>query len=156
MTGIEEFVSDPIVCFASRWRGPKEVRLADGTHIRRGELFGELHYWNEHMPSLAEGKPALAWALTADHAVRQSLHFLAEFVETDPRYRQVQVFGGEMGGMPVRGMRMLASGGRRYGFEARPDDPPRSLAGRLRRWGEDMLLRLLAFAYNPASLARAR
>ena len=130
--------------------------MADGTLVRRGEPVGDLHYWNEHMPSLAEGKPALAWALAVDRAVRRSLRELAAFVESDPRYRRSpgdHRRNGRHAGS--RGANAGVGGGRRYGFESRPVEPPRGLAGRLRRWGEDMLLRLLAFAYNPASLRGA-
>ena len=128
--------------------------MADGALVRRGDPVGELHYWNEHMPALAERKPALAWALAADRAVRRSLRELAEFVESDPRYREVRAITGEMGGLPIHGARMLAAAGSRLGFEPRPVEPPRGPAGRLRRWGEDMLLRLLAWGYNPVSLRR--
>ncbi len=128
--------------------------MADGALVRRGDPVGDLHYWNEYMPSLAEGKPALAWALAVDRAVRRPLRELAEFVESDPRYRGIQAITGEMGGLPVHGARMLAAAGSRLGFESRPVEPPRGPAGRLRRWGEDVMLRLLAWGYNPVSLRR--
>jgi hypothetical protein len=152
---VEEYCRRPDCVFRiALVRSPEEIRLADGTFVRRGDPVGDLHYWNEHMPAMPEGKPALAWALAADRTVRQSLRELAEFVASDPRYRDVQAFTGEMGGMPIRGARRLASAGGRYGFESRPVAPPHGLTGRLRRWGENRLLRLLAWAYNPGSLRR--
>jgi hypothetical protein len=153
--GIREYCRQPDCVFRiALVHSPDEVRLADGTLVRRGDLVGDLHYWNEHMPALPEGKPALAWALAADRAVRRSLRELVEFVEHDPRYREVRAFTGEMGGLPIRGARRLASAGGRYGFESRPVEPPHGPAGRLRRWGEDVLLLLLAWGFNPASLWR--
>jgi YkoP-like protein len=153
LQGIEEYSRREDCIFRiALARASEEIRLADGTHVRRGEPVGELHYWNEHVPRLDEGRPALAWALAADRAVRRSLEALAEFVEAEPRFRGVQAFGGVMCGLPVRGAPSLATTGRRYGFEAGPADPPRGLAGRLHRAGEDILIRLLAWAYNPSSL----
>jgi hypothetical protein len=152
---IEEYCQRPDCVFRiSLLHSPEEVHLADGALVHRGDLVGDLHYWNEHMPALPEGKPALAWALAADRAVRDSLRELAKSIESDPRYREVRAFTGEMGGMPRRGARKLEKSGSRYGFESRPVEPPRGLVGRLRRWGEDMLLRLLAWGYNPVSLWR--
>ena len=152
---IEEYCARPDCLFRiALVYSPEDVRLADGTLLRRGDPVGDLHYWNEHMPALDEGKPALAWALAADRAVRRSLRELARFVDSDPRYREVRAITGEMGGMPTHGARMLAAVGSRLGFEVRPVGPPGGPAGRLRRWGENMLLRLLAWGYNPASLRR--
>ena len=61
--------------------------------------------------------------------MRDSLRELAEFVESDPRYRDVWAFTGEMGGVPIRGAQRLASVGGRYGFESRLVEPPHGLAG---------------------------
>ena len=151
--GIEEFSRREDCIFRiGLVRASGEFRLADGTHVRRGDPVGELHYWNEHAPRFGDGRPALAWALAADRAVRQSLRALAEFVEREPRYRSVRAFGGVMCGLPVRGAPSLSATVRRYGFETWPFEPPRSLAGRLHLVGENMLVRLLAWAYNPGSL----
>ncbi len=76
--GIEEYCRRPDCLFRiALVRCPEEVRLADGTLVPLGDPVGDLHYWNEHMPSLADGKPALAWALAADRKVRRSLGELA-------------------------------------------------------------------------------
>ena len=60
-----------------------------------------------------------------------------------------------MCGLPIHGAPSLAVTGRRYGFETRPIGPPHGLARRLHRWGEDMLVRMLAWTFNPGSLRDA-
>jgi ceramide glucosyltransferase len=41
-----------------------DVMLSDGTCIQRGDPLGELHFWNEHVPSIPKAGPDLAWGLT--------------------------------------------------------------------------------------------
>jgi ceramide glucosyltransferase len=134
---------------------PEDLRLADGTHVRRGEPIGELHYCNEHVPSLAEGQPAVAWAIAADHVVKHSLQELAAFAGANPSFRGARAFGGLMTGLSPQGESVLAKMGRRYGFETGLVEPPRTWLGRLHRGGEDVLICQLAWAYNPTSLRGA-
>ena len=105
LEGVEEFCRRKDCIFRiALVRRREEVRLIDGTHVRRGDPVGEIHYWNEHVPRLGEGRSALAWALAADRAVRRSLQALAAFAESDSRYQNVQVFGGVMCGLPIHGV----------------------------------------------------
>ncbi len=116
--GIHEF-SDSAECLLriAVSRSNRAVRLGDGTAVACGELIGELHLWNEHVPPLPETGPDLSWALMFRHRLRNSLTELARYVDTDPRLRSVRAFRGEgvLGSQQER--ERLAQMARTWGFD---------------------------------------
>jgi hypothetical protein len=90
----------------------------DGTAIEDGEPIGILHLWNEHLPrySPAAG-PELAWAAEIRRRLVASLQSLAQHVDTDPSWRDVRAFRGEVAFSSRRAVLQLDRVARRYGFE---------------------------------------
>ena len=93
--GIVEFCPDDacIIRIALR-TADRDLCLADGTRIRKGEVIGELHLWNEHLPRVSESETAVAWALEIRRLFAFSFAQLAHFVAVDPRFGSMPAFRG--------------------------------------------------------------
>lgn len=72
----------------------RDLRLADGTQINKGDVIGEIHLWNEHLPRASESETAMAWALEIRRLFAFSFARLAYFVTFDPRFGRVPAFRG--------------------------------------------------------------
>ena len=93
---IEEFTSDPrCVLRIGFMKAVMPVLLSDGTEIREGERIGALHLWNEHVPRYAGNGPNLAWAKEIRRRMLWSLGLLADYIEQDPAWQNVQAFCGD-------------------------------------------------------------
>lgn len=135
-----------------RCAAPQDLRLRDGTLIRAGEPALRLHFWNEHMPRMAAGRPTLRWARQIERSVAGSLHELALYLACRADPSGIRVLFADMhlaGGRQMRQFRRIVA---RLGFEPAPE-PPRS--GPLRTLGETILVLLLVSASNPVGLRRA-
>jgi len=156
-------------------RSDREVTLSDGTRILKGETIGELHLWNEHIPPMAKEGPDFGWALKFYYRLTRSLEDLAEYVETDPKFKDPRAFRGEtafpMGGL----MNALPADGRAPPFDYREsvhqgwdadlvkqlgfDFVRANRAGKLRRFGEfweHLYTWGLIWTFNPGSLKAKR
>jgi hypothetical protein len=150
---ISEFTDDPACILrlgVSPARAP--VALADGTAIATGQTVGTLHFWNEHLPRYVAGGPDLRWAADMRRRLVGSLRALADFVEADPGWREVQAFRAVAALSSRLGVLQLHRVSNRYGFErvAVEFSLARELyavAERCATWG-------LTRAYNPAALRR--
>ncbi|HEX3881077.1 MAG TPA: hypothetical protein VHW66_00315 [Stellaceae bacterium] len=153
---IVEFTDDPTCVFrVGRVEAERAVRLSDGIHIRAGETIGTLHFWNEQLPPFPRsGGPRLCWAVDMQRRVARSLGMLAQFVESDPRWRDVRAFRGEAALSSRIGETQLRRVAHRYGFE-RIAAPP-SVLRQLHQLGECFSAWGLTRAYNCAALPRQR
>jgi hypothetical protein len=93
--GIEEICSDPacIIRLALK-TADRDTLLADGTLIRKADLIGELHLWNEHLPPVPESGPGIAWALEIRRRFEFSFAQVARHIEEDDRYASVMAVRG--------------------------------------------------------------
>jgi hypothetical protein len=128
------------------------VSLADGTTIRAGQPVGTLHFWNEHLPRYNSGGPDLRWAADMRRRLARSLDRLADFVETEPGWEEVEAFCGVAALSSRLGVLQLHRVIHRYGFERVPASIP--LSRRLHVIGECCLAWGLTRAFNPAALRR--
>lgn len=149
--GIEEFCAEPRciirirVAFADR-----DVCLAGGTRIGKGNQIGELHLWNEHLPAISDYESALAWALEIRRRFEFSFMCLASSLETDPRLQNLQAFRGGM--TFAYGMQRTAKLRRVmawYGIEIMPDEPGRFVW--LGDFGNALFTLALICAYHPGA-----
>jgi hypothetical protein len=151
--GIYEFTDDPTCVFRVGLSPARaHVSLADGTQIRAGELVGTLHFWNEHLPRYTRDGPSLGWACAMRDQVLHSLRALAEYVESEPAWREVQALRGEAALSARLGMSQVQRVSERYGFERIPSHF--SFLRRLHALGESFTLWGLTRAFNPAALPR--
>ncbi|GAB4544761.1 MAG: hypothetical protein Kow0063_38580 [Anaerolineae bacterium] len=137
-------------------RSDTELTLSDGTRVRQGDLLGELHFWNEHIPPLPQHGPDLAWALTFQRWLSFSFRELAAYVQAHPEFRNVIAFRGEISFGGPYGVDHLRELARRWGFDLVSPDAHSGLLRRLADWGANVYAWSLIWTYNPASLEAGR
>jgi hypothetical protein len=115
--GIIEFTHDPeCILRVSTHRAEEDFPLHERV-VRRGETLGEIHLWNEHILPMTRGGANMVWGAAMRRRLRRSLQYLAEFVERDEAFADVQMFRGEVAfgpGKDLERTRCFASG---FGFE---------------------------------------
>lgn len=147
--GIEDLCAEPQCIIRIRvMPAERDICLADRTQIRKGDPVGELHLWNEHLPSMADYESALAWALEIRRSFEFSFMCLAERADTDPRLQSVQAFRAGMSF--ANGIQLTAKLKHVmawYGIQILPDKPKRF--GRLRDFGNAIFTYALIRAFHP-------
>jgi hypothetical protein len=129
----------------------KDMTLSDGTRIEKGEVVGELHLWNEHLPRMDEEGPSVEWALKAYHLWRVSLKKLTAYLENAPQFESVRAFRGETAFLRDD----LEESGlfERLGFDVLRRDR-RDKLGRFGEFWENLYTWWLIWTFNPGSLRR--
>ncbi|HEY76327.1 MAG TPA: hypothetical protein G4O00_09125 [Thermoflexia bacterium] len=149
ISGIFEFCDDAACIFRLQWkRAPHDIRLSDGTSIRRGETVLYLHLWNEHIPPMGPEGPDLTWAVTLRRRLLLTLRQLARWVREGSYQNRVRAVGGALALLPEGeggGKRLLE----RLGFEVFPYRGP---WGRFGEFWENLYAWCLMWTYNPASV----
>jgi hypothetical protein len=153
--GIREFTDDPH-CVLRIGISPARmpVTMSDGTRVRAGQLIGELHLWNEHIPRYSEHGPDLGWAADMRRRILLSLRLLAQHAERHPAWQQLPAFRADatlssrLGDIQIRRLAV------RHGFEL--VEPPLALFRQLHALGDSVSAWSLTRAFNPAALARQR
>jgi hypothetical protein len=152
--GIYEFTDDPgCVLRIGVGQARSDVILSDGTKVESGEPVGTLHFWNEHLPRYPPEGPNLRWACAMRDQMHRSLCSLAEYVESEPTWREIRALRGEAALSTRLGTWQVRRVGDRYGFERVPPTDL-SLLRRLHAVGEGLTLWSLTRAFNPAALPR--
>jgi len=129
----------------------QDVRLVDGTQIKRGDAVGELHFWNEHLPAIPWSGPGFAWALTMRRQFEHSLIQLALHAERNSAFAEIAAFRGEISfaGPPSRKAK-LGSVAARHGFEV--IERRRSRPGAVHDVFNNVFILCLIHTFNPAGL----
>ncbi|HEY5314184.1 MAG TPA: bacteriohopanetetrol glucosamine biosynthesis glycosyltransferase HpnI [Pirellulales bacterium] len=151
--GIREISHDPqcllrvAICPAQQ-----AMRLSDGTHLPVGAPFGDLHFWNEHVPRIPAAGPNLAWARSLEQGLRQSLADLAEAAAQRPDMRPLEAFRAEMPALRRGGKCRLLRMAHGLGFEAVRRPEARGWGQRFVRFWENVYLWALMRVFNPGAL----
>lgn len=151
--GIFEFSDDPD-CLARIAIIPADadVRLADGTTVRKGDRVIDLHFWNDRIPRMPERGFSLAWGAQVERRFVVSFRALAAYLDSRPELRDIVVIRAEtafsMRSGPARIERLMA----RWGFESHTPMAVSGLGARLHRFGADLLLAALTWAFNAGAL----
>ncbi len=151
--GVTEYTqSRDCFCRMQIARSADDLLLADGTRVRPGDRVINLHFWTEHVPPIPSTGPTLGWARRINKIFESSLRELARHLAARPDVEDIGAIrlSAALGPAARSGQisRMLS----RFGFEAAPQQEQRSLAGRIRRYGENILISLMVFAHNPSAL----
>ncbi len=134
----------------------RELNLSDGTHVKEGETIGELHFWNEHIPTMPEDGPTIAWALQFQRQLRHSLVELSDHVRDDHKLRSVKAFGGEPPFGGEDGLKLLKNLLNRWGFDVIPADYADGRVQKAANMLKNLYTMGLVWAFNPASLTRKK
>jgi len=133
-------------------RSERDLVLSDGTRIRRGELIGELHLWNEHIPPMGPAGPDMTWGLEFYHRLLRSLEELASYVSSAREFDDVRAFRGEIALALEDGAGQRIKLARRLGFDLVRTG---RMARGWRRFGDfwaNLYSWVLIWAFNPASM----
>lgn len=150
--GIYEFTQDPACLLRlSRIRAERDVNLSDGTQVRAGDVVGDLHQWNEHLPIIPADGPAMKWAIELQNGLYHSFRQLATYVASEPSMQHIEAFHAASSFIGRHGNSQVSRMVRRFGVEM--VDRPRRAGplARLHDFGENILLWMLARAFVPPS-----
>jgi hypothetical protein len=147
--GVREYTHRPECMFRIQvTRAGPALTLSDGTRLRSGDRIIELHVWNEQFPRMAGRGPTLGWAARINRSMELSLQELAGYLDRCG-LDDVAAVRANMGTGPDEERRRFARFMARFGFEAMPVREPRSLAERMHRLGENILICAMVLARNP-------
>jgi hypothetical protein len=151
--GVFEYTAHPACVFRlqiSRCERDRELR--DGTRLLAGQRFAQLHYWTEQMPPIPLSGPTIASGRELHRGIQISLVELARYLRSRPDLGDIEVvFGDVPSGVQAKSGqigRIMA----RYGFEVTPESNTLTLAQRLQRWGENILISLIVAARSAGAL----
>ncbi len=130
---------------------PVELTLADGTLVRAGERTIILHAWNEQWPQMPAGGPTVGWARRLMQHMDLSLHELGRYLTARPQLDDIKIIRADLHPTSLQEHRQFARVMARYGFETVSLPDPQTLAGRIQRLGENILILILILAGNPAA-----
>lgn len=151
--GIFEYSHDPD-CLARIAIIPADAdaRLADGTTVRKGDRVIDLHFWNDRIPPMPEGGFSLAWGVQMERRFVVSFRALSAYLDSRPDLRDISAVRAETAfsarSGPVKIERIMA----RWGFESHTPMAAPGLIARLHRFGADLLLAALTWAFNAGAL----
>jgi len=129
----------------------RDLTLSDETRVHSGTEVGEIHFWNERIPTIPDTGPDLGWALTFGRRTVHSLRLLAEHVEENPSLDAVEAFRGEVSFLARFDEATTSAVLRRWGFDVISHDTPGGSWGRFAFFWKTLYARALIWGYNPAS-----
>jgi YkoP domain len=123
--GVEVFADDPeCILRASLSYLDHQQKLADGTILHARDKLVELHFWNEHLPTIGEEGPDLLWGRQFHLRLVHSLHLLAVWVQSEPRYEGFAAAHGQLGFLPGTEERWMQRLPGRFGFMLEVGEAP--------------------------------
>lgn len=154
--GVYEFSAEPeCLLRVAIGRCGRDLRLGDGTAIARGERVGELHLWNERLPSMDASGADFRWATAMRRGMAASLRLLAAHIRDHADWDGIRAFRGETALDPHWGGWAGASVLGRLGLELLPPEPdswPRPFTD----FWENLYTWWLIWTFAPASLRSKR
>jgi hypothetical protein len=146
--GIIEFTDDEQCILRISLRpARKSERLAGN-----GEWIGEIHLWNERIPQMPPGGADMMWGALMRRRLRLSLFMLAQFVQSDPRFSNINVFCGETAFASGKSLDQTRGMASFFGFEITENHRSSGFLGWWERLGEAFYLWGMVRTFNPGAL----
>jgi hypothetical protein len=150
--GVYEYSASPDCIFRIQVTNSREaIRLSDGTQLRPGDQIINLHLWNEQLPIVPKNGATLSWARQMSQAAQLSLRELALYLVARPDLTSVVALRANMSFGRAEQSEQITRIAARYGFEAAGPAEPGTMAERLHRYGENVLISLMVIARNTAA-----
>ena len=129
-------------------RADADIRLGDGTAIRRGDPVVDLHLWNEQLPGPM--RATLARTTTLRRRMLSSLSELARYLDAEPSLAGVGAVRGRIVCLEEEQVAAL----RRLAIIAGFDlfEPAAGALRRLHDFLENLLIWALAWTFNPGAV----
>lgn len=155
LLGIVEFCdSDLCILRIAFRRARSEMDLGNGTQVRKSDEIIELHFWNEHLPSVRNRQSPFGWAVRFRSQMHASLDLLAAHVAHDPRLQNATVFCARLV-LPLDGRwTKCVCIAEEFGFSVA--QLPRTVPQRFHDLLENLLIHALVWAFHPEKLRRRR
>lgn len=147
---ITEFTDDPrCLVRVSVETATDPIRLPDGTRLPAGTAFGDLHFWNEHVPPVPDSGPGLGWARLLEKRLRLSLSELADAAAERRDMQAIAAFRAELPvGTPGAHCRLM----RMAGFVPVERRGPEHWLQRFVVFWQNVYLWALMRVFNPGGL----
>lgn len=150
--GVFEYTSDPhSILRLSRSRSPRDVVLAEGRRIQKGEALLVMHFRNEQLASTPGGGASLEWGLVFFRGALQSFRLLARFLSAHRDFDDVRAIYADFGFVQDDRMEQMGRLATRLGFDFIPRERP-GWDVRQRAFWDNLFSWWLVWTYNPVSL----
>src|SRR5690348_8285124 len=150
--GVIEYSNDPQCVFRMQPKtAGRDVMLADGTVVHRGDKLVLIHLWNEQVPEIPVGGPTILWGRKMGRMMGRSFRYLSEFLADNPAYDCAVAIQAELALATSSQTAQLVRIMQHFGFEIVPEPRGISWKEQMHRWGENILGLLLVLAVNPVS-----
>ena len=120
--GVREYSNDPQCVFRMQpAMARRDATLADGTVMRRGDRLVLIHLWNEQVPEIPPGGPALVWGRKMGRMMGRSLQQLSEFLASNPEFDNALAIRADLALATSRHTAQLVRIMQHLGFEDVPE-----------------------------------
>jgi hypothetical protein len=133
-------------------RSHRTLVLRDGTRLKAGQRMIELHFWNEHIPSVPPNGATIRWARQMQKSISISLCELSRHLSSRPDLRDISVICADVPSATRAQCRQIEHIMGYYGFETVMEVEPLELHEHIHRLGENILISLTIFAQNAPAL----
>ncbi|HEX3499288.1 MAG TPA: hypothetical protein VHT04_08175 [Stellaceae bacterium] len=154
--GIREFDgSDDCLLRIATGRVARCIRLSDGSVLRPGDSFVEVHLWNEHLAIPSHGAD-LRWAARVRRQFERSLRKLIDHLAADAAFAEARAVMMKPALADPQLEQKLSRIVGLFGFERALEGETAGTASLVERGVDNMWLWLLTWTFNPRSLKARR
>jgi hypothetical protein len=151
--GVSEYSHSPLCLFRLQLTtADTDAVLSDGTRVRRGDRVLDLHFWNDQVPPIPAEGPTVAWARLMVRRLEFSLQELARYLTERRDLDDIVAIRAEIPLGPIEQAVRITQVCGRLGLEVVGLSEAKSLAQRLHRLGDNILISLFLLANNSRAL----
>jgi hypothetical protein len=144
-----EFTDDEACLFRLQLaEARRDIRLSDGTVVRKGEPVFRLHVWNEHIPPMEPDGSDVAWGVRVSRLTIRSMRAIAQWLADHPELSDRRIIGSSTVLVDLDGRGGSAHLMQRLGFDI---FPYRNGLGRFGEFWQNLYAWGLMWTFNEAS-----